>query len=185
MQSVLIGGQHGLSVSGKMSQKIDVIGETLGNFGKWQIRAMLIVFLCKIPTSWFMAVVIFTATVPNPGDFWCKPPAALNGTYKTEWIERAHPVKIGKNHMPKIDYCNVYRDVYENPLHYFGHNETIFSMHNLTTMKCPEYEYSPDYRSLTGDFTMMCGRDVLLPITQMFHILGLCVGGFIAFHMLK
>lgn len=170
-----------------MTQKIDVIGQTLGNFGKWQVRTMLIVFLCKIPTSWFMAVVIFTAPVPSPGDFWCKPPINLTADDKHNWLEMAHPVKIGKGHTPKKDYCYVYRDIYEHPMKYLGHNSTMFSLANLTTIKCPkyEYEYASEYRSLVADFTMICGRDVLLPITQMFHILGLCLGGVVAFNLLK
>lgn len=168
-----------------MTQKIDVIGQTLGNFGKWQVRTMLIVFLCKIPTSWFMAVVIFTAPAPNPGDFWCKPPAELPEINKREWIQYAHPVKIGKNHVAKTDYCHVYREIYDEPNKFIGYNATMHSMHNLTVIKCPRYEFAQDYQSLVADFTMMCGHEVLLPITQVFHILGLCLGGFIAFHLLK
>lgn len=39
----------------------DLIGSILGDFGIWQLRTVLIIFLCKIPASWFMACIIFTA----------------------------------------------------------------------------------------------------------------------------
>lgn len=48
--------------------RVDPITKVLGNFGKWQLGAMLIIFLCKVPTSWFMAIIIFTAPAPDPGN---------------------------------------------------------------------------------------------------------------------
>jgi hypothetical protein len=35
----------------------DIVGSFLGDFGKWQLRTTLIVFLVKIPAAWFMACV--------------------------------------------------------------------------------------------------------------------------------
>ncbi|XP_037807317.1 solute carrier family 22 member 3 [Lucilia sericata] len=43
------------------SPATDIIGEITGDFGVWQLRTILIIFLCKIPASWFMACIIFTA----------------------------------------------------------------------------------------------------------------------------
>lgn len=164
---------------------VDVIAKTLGNFGKWHLRTLLIIFLCKIPTSWFMAVVIFAATAPKPGDYWCKPPNLLPEEYRNEWIQKAHPVKL--NHGKSvIDYCSVYKDVYDEPFKYFGSNSTnAIPMTNETSIKCSKYEFAPDYHSLTADFQMFCGGEMLLPITQMFHIFGLLCGGLVAYHSLK
>lgn len=39
----------------------DIITDVVGNFGIWQLRTILIIFLCKIPAAWFMACIIFTA----------------------------------------------------------------------------------------------------------------------------
>lgn len=39
----------------------DIIGKVLGDFGIWQLRTALIIFLVKIPAAWFMACIIFTA----------------------------------------------------------------------------------------------------------------------------
>ncbi|KAM7363055.1 organic cation transporter protein [Cochliomyia hominivorax] len=51
----------GQSSNLKSSPATDIIGEIVGDFGVWQIRTLLIIFLCKIPASWFMACIIFTA----------------------------------------------------------------------------------------------------------------------------
>lgn len=56
------------SVAPSSTLRVDPITKVLGNFGKWQLGAMLIVFLCKIPSSWFMAIILFTAPAPNPGN---------------------------------------------------------------------------------------------------------------------
>lgn len=58
----------------KSSPATDVIGEIIGDFGVWQIRTLLIIFLCKIPASWFMACIIFTAPELYPQtEFVCDP----------------------------------------------------------------------------------------------------------------
>ncbi|XP_055849422.1 solute carrier family 22 member 13 [Episyrphus balteatus] len=50
----------------------DLIGSILGDFGIWQLRTVLIIFLCKIPASWFMACIIFTAPELYPiEEFQC------------------------------------------------------------------------------------------------------------------
>lgn len=67
-------------------EDIDVCRKMMGNFGKWQLKAMLMIFLCKIPTSWFMAVIIFTAPAPGPGDYWCRPPNDMNLSSSNDWI---------------------------------------------------------------------------------------------------
>lgn len=163
----------------------DITSEVLGSFGKWQLRAMLIIFLCKIPTSWFMAVIIFTAPAPNPGDYWCRPPDILSTKYEAEWIEIAHPVHLNQHHQPVVDHCHVYRDVIENPLHFIGPNKTKKTSKNFTLVECDHFVYNPNYHSLVVEFNLVCKRQLLLPLSQCFHIFGLLVGGIIAFIMLK
>ncbi|KAH8292517.1 hypothetical protein KR054_011295 [Drosophila jambulina] len=50
----------------------DIIGDVVGDFGIWQLRTILIIFLCKIPAAWFMACIIFTGPELYPGsEFTC------------------------------------------------------------------------------------------------------------------
>ncbi|EDW96083.1 uncharacterized protein Dyak_GE25100 [Drosophila yakuba] len=50
----------------------DVITDVVGDFGIWQLRTILIIFLCKIPAAWFMACIIFTGPELYPGsEFTC------------------------------------------------------------------------------------------------------------------
>lgn len=51
----------------------DIIGKVLGDFGIWQLRTALIIFLVKIPAAWFMACIIFTAPELYAGsEFQCE-----------------------------------------------------------------------------------------------------------------
>lgn len=38
-----------------MAHSKDIVGDVLGPFGSFQLRAILLIFLVKIPCSWFMA----------------------------------------------------------------------------------------------------------------------------------
>lgn len=184
--------------------RVDPITKVLGNFGKWQLSTMLIIFLCKVPTSWFMAIILFTAPAPNPGiflsylkkiclndhilwtgDFWCTPPSHLPGEYTADWIARAHPIKVDYHNRSSIDYCEVFTEFWENPLKYFGPNHTIIDTKNLNTRKCANYTFNPNYHSMVADFNLVCGRELLVPLSQCFHIFGLLVGGIIAYFLLK
>lgn len=169
-----------------MATTSDITSDVLGGFGKWQLRALLIVFLCKLPTSWFMAVIIFTAPAPYPGEVWCRPPDSLAPQYHDEWIKIAHPYRLSRQHQHKVlDYCWVYQDVMDNPLLFIGPNKTQTLGPNATAVPCEQFAYDPNFHSLVAEFHMVCKRQFLLPLSQCFHIFGLLCGGVIAFIMLK
>lgn len=166
--------------------RVDPITKTLGNFGKWQLSAMLIVFLCKVPTSWFMAAVIFSAPAPKPGDFWCTPPDEVPSNYTAQWIEKAHTKEINTyNNLTVINYCKVYAEVWKHPMDYLGPNKTDACPSNQTAMKCKRFTFKSDYSSLVADFSLVCDRHFWVSMSQCFHIFGLLVGGIIAYFMLK
>lgn len=163
----------------------DVTSDVLGSFGKWQLRALLIIFLCKLPTSWFMAIVIFTAPAPNPGEVWCRPPDTLPTQYLSEWNQIAHPVHFSRHHHRIVDYCHVYRDIMDDPLKFIGPNKTRTLAPNATVVTCDHFEFDPKFHSLIADFNLVCQRQLLMPLTQCFHIFGLLCGGIVAFILLK
>lgn len=163
----------------------DPVSKTLGVFGKWQLSAMLIVFLCKVPTSWFMAAIIFTAPAPNPGDFWCTPPSEVPQNYTAQWMEKAQPKLVDSYNKQSVDYCEVYAEVWKHPVDFIGPNKTDIVPKNLTTIKCERFSFNPEYFSLVADYSLVCGRSYWVSLTQCFHIIGLLTGGIIVYFMLK
>ncbi|KDR13550.1 hypothetical protein L798_12622 [Zootermopsis nevadensis] len=73
----------------RMSVNADECVSALGEFGWWQLRAILLVALVKVPSAWQMASILFTA--PSPGEFWCARPNKLLSWNTEQWREYIHP----------------------------------------------------------------------------------------------
>lgn len=168
----------------------DLVSELTGHFGKWQLKALLIIFLCKIPTSWFMAVILFSAPAPQAGEFWCRPPDHV--TNQTAWIATSHPtLRSAANNKVSIDYCNVYREIYDKDEQDVLEQNApvVIEPRNISSpldiVPCKEFSFNSPFRSVITDYGLVCGRKFLGALAQCFHIFGLLVGGVVAFHCLK
>lgn len=165
----------------------DVVNEVTGNFGKWQLRATLIIFLCKIPAVWFLAIILFTAPAPKSGDFWCLPPA--NVTNHTEWILQSHPIrKYGTDKEFQIDFCRVYKDAYDDStikLYEFSKGDNMTIRENRKVMPCAKFHYNFEFHSVIKEYNLVCSRRLLANLSQSLHIVGLLIGGIVAHFMLK
>lgn len=184
-------------------EKVDIIQRINGEFGRWQLRAVLLIFLCKIPSSWFMACIIFTAPAPRHGEFFCKPQLeTANWTRsvsspfdevkrnKTDWIKIMHPIIEAKDNEFKIDFCNVYDDADEHAEKYF-HNRNYShpwdrpTERNSTVVPCDSFLHHSSYKSIITDYDLVCSRDILVATTQFFHLFGVLTGGILAYNLLK
>lgn len=171
-----------------MAENKDIFARTTGNFGKWQFRAVLIIFLCKIPTSWFMAVIIYTAPAPKVGDYWCRPVEP----HQEKWKAVYHPA-ISQSTIPNIDYCSVYKELHSNPERYMellmrlNRSESIGTENNInnTIVTCENFDFKSGFRSLIIEYELVCDRKYLLSLSQCFHIFGLLLGGIAAYRLLK
>jgi hypothetical protein len=163
----------------------DIIGDILGPFGRWQFRAVLLIFLYKIPASWFMACIIFTAPAPQFGDFFCKPPPHLGieDDSSLEWIQFAHPAEENKT----VDFCNVFNDT----IAMNNFTATFYDIRNKShqssaaPVPCENFKHSTDYHSIITQYNLVCSREILVAVTQFFHLFGILMGGCVAFESLK
>ncbi|XP_005188240.1 organic cation transporter-like protein isoform X2 [Musca domestica] len=178
----------------KMDTKVDAVGRVTGEWGRWQLRTVLLIFLCKIPSSWFMACIIFTAPAPRHGEFFCKPPPTIGAKNQTAWIKVSHPQKEEVQDQEfAIDFCNVYKDAQEHAHHYFNYAhqedeprvweepESIKS----DIIPCKEFQHEAEFHSVITQYDLVCSRDILVSVTQFFHLFGVLTGGILANHLLK
>ncbi len=186
-------------------EKIDIIGHITGKFGRWQLRTVLLIYLTKIPSSWFMACIIFTAPAARHGEFFCKPTASVvshmpNQTTnyehlvkqnKEDFITISHPYKEEKaDEEFVIDFCNVYADA-ENHARIYFHNHThehpwVKPQRNASTIiPCDSFIHHSEYKSIITDYDLVCSRDILVATTQFFHLFGVLTGGLLAYNLLK
>lgn len=163
----------------------DPVQKVLGCFGKYQLRAMLIIFLCKMPTSWFMAILMFTALAPEPGDVHCTPPPSLPANRLNDWINGAHPKLTDRHNGSRIDYCHVYKEIMDAPIEWLDKINGSESTYNFTAIKCRNFTFAPDYHSIAAGFNLVCDRQMLVSLSQCFHILGLLLGGIVAYFLMK
>lgn len=187
-------GSNGKRSSKKMLQKVDVIGNIVGDWGKWQLRTVLLIFLVKIPSSWFMACIIFTAPAPRHGEFYCKPPTpiALHPDNKSTWVKISHPEKqevVDKEF--NIDYCNVYEDALDHVHEYYKTENNSYHPWDVPVrntsiiIPCDSFEHHANYKSIITEFDLVCSRDILVATTQFFHLFGVLCGGILATKLLE
>ncbi|XP_068152640.1 solute carrier family 22 member 4 isoform X2 [Drosophila tropicalis] len=178
----------------KMQTKVDAVGRITGPWGKWQLRTVLLIFLCKIPSSWFMACIIFTAPAPRHGEFFCKPPQAMGAPNQTEWIKVSHPQKEEREDQEfSIDFCNIYEDAQEHAHHYYNYENSAQEpkvwekplARNSNVIPCTEFQHEASYHSVVTQYDLVCSRDILVSVTQFFHLFGVLTGGILANQLLK
>lgn len=179
--------------STKMSTNVDAIGKITGDWGKWQLRAVLLIFLCKIPSSWFMACIIFTAPAPRHGEFYCKPPNTVEAQNHSAWIKVSHPAKEEEDDKEfNIDFCNVFQDAQEHAHVYYHFSQKDNEpklweepTRNSTVIPCNAFEHKSEYHSIITEYDLVCSRDILVAVTQFFHLFGVLTGGILAVNLLK
>ncbi|XP_036229375.1 organic cation transporter-like protein isoform X1 [Bactrocera oleae] len=180
--------------SSKMKTKVDAVGRITGEWGRWQLRTVLLIFLCKIPSSWFMACIIFTAPAPRHGEFFCKPPNTVGAQNDTLWIKVSHPQKEEVDDQEfSIDFCNIYQDAQEHAHHYYRYERPELeprvweepTSRNINIIPCQQFEHRAEYHSVVTQYDLVCSRDILVSVTQFFHLFGVLTGGILANHLLK
>lgn len=70
----------------QQQERTDIVGETLGDWGKWQFRTVLLIFLCKIPACFCMTIIIFTAPSPRQVTAPCFLSGEANATMTSSTI---------------------------------------------------------------------------------------------------
>lgn len=179
----------------------DAVGKFLGPFGKWQLRSTLLIYLVKIPSAWFMACVsficclqaprplthtcikfklIFTAKSPLPGEIFCRPSHEANIANTTLWIQSAHRKIFNKvENEESYNFCHVYENSTADENLNFSGNV------NQTFVECSDFVHRPSFYSIIHQYGLICSREAHVALSQSFHLLGVLIGGIIAYYMLK
>jgi hypothetical protein len=177
----------------EVHESLDYVGNFLGAFGRWQLRTILLIYLCKIPSSWFMSCVIFTAPTPEHGEVFCTP--NQKDTSK-KWIKIAYTSKRDElDQEVTIDFCNIYEDAKEHVERFLNDSQSTNKVddidlfetpeHNSILVPCRTFEHKKIYHSIITQYDLYCSRDILVAVTQFFHLFGVLCGGIIATNMLK
>ncbi|XP_017856517.1 PREDICTED: solute carrier family 22 member 7 [Drosophila arizonae] len=154
---------------------VDIVQHINGNFGRWQLRTILLIFLCKIPTAWFMACIIYTAPYPQRGELVCRS-ASWNASESLPSESR------NTDRLFSVQVCNAYA---QSLSHNFVQRYGTSWNGTQQVMPCERVEHHAEYKSLIVDFDLICSRRVLVAVTQSFHALGALIGGLLAYQALQ
>ncbi|KAH8250183.1 hypothetical protein KR026_007095, partial [Drosophila bipectinata] len=175
---------------GHTSSNQDVVEQVNGSFGRWQLRTILLIFLCKIPSAWFTVIIVYTAPYPWKGELVCHPSDWNASESRVEPVNRNQQLwqeARSTDRLFNVDVCNAYaqsltRGYVRNHGSEWNATESERSQHSLP---CEHVEHTSDYKSLITQFDLICSRRVLVAMTQSFHALGALIGGLMAYSALK
>lgn len=147
------------------------VADLIGDWGVWQLRTVLLIFLCKIPAAWFMACLLFTAPFAKSGEYRCKQTTLTTMmTNPVEFTALDHPQTSNGG----IDVCHVYRNkTYKSSMEYLQDTEP-----------CTAFEHHSAFDSLVTQFDLVCSRTILIAVTQFAHLCGVLTGGIFATKLL-
>lgn len=154
---------------------MDVISQVIGGWGRWQLRTVLLIYLCKIPSAWFMACIIYTAPTPRYGEFFCRPSSVDGGGGENHSVHGMRTTDsyalFGTSHAAEpgldMDFCRTYDD------------------YNGTGIPCEEFEHAAGFNSLVTQFDLVCSKTILIAVTQFFHLFGVLTGGILAVKLIN
>ncbi|KAM8705372.1 hypothetical protein ACLKA7_009782 [Drosophila subpalustris] len=133
----------------------DIITQIVGHFGIWQLRSVLIIFLCKIPAAWFMACIIFTAPDIHPNEeFTCDTSA----------------YGVAENCSVSQDQCSVL---------------VAYGDGNFAMRQCQKFNYAEVFHSLIMEFDLVCLCDIFVAWSQYWHLFGMFLGGVVATRLMR
>ncbi|ALC47328.1 CG4465 [Drosophila busckii] len=142
-------------LSEQTTEESDVLQDVLGHFGIWQLRSVLIIFLCKLPAAWYMACIIFTA-----------PDIYANEEYSCD----TSVYGAADNSTVSADQCYV--------LVSYGES-------NYVVRQCQQFNYNYHFRSLIMEFDLVCLCEIFVSWSQYWHLFGLFIGGVVATRLMR
>lgn len=151
------------------------VTDLTGEWGPWQRRTVLLIFLCKIPAAWFMACLIFTAPFANSGEYRCKQTPTYTASTAANYMESTtivHPITLNGDD----DVCNV------NKNNTLAHSTAKIA---ADIEPCNAFEHHSPFNSLVTQFDLVCSRTILIAVTQFFHLCGVLTGGIFATKLLN
>lgn len=159
-----------------MTKNVDIISEIIGDWGQWQFRTVILIYLCKIPSAWFMACIIFTAPIPKPGEISCyqvQPEIIVN--QNDYWLERQTQIQ-----QHSTDYCHkLNRTTFNSNLSYVEYD------HNYESIPCTSFRFNTQFESTITKFNLICSRSILIATSQFFHLFGVLTGGILATKLME
>ncbi|KAH8416957.1 hypothetical protein KR222_000208, partial [Zaprionus bogoriensis] len=151
----------------------DVIGELMGHYGKWQLLMTVLLSLFQVPNTFHISSSVYQAANK---DFWCQRPAHLQQL----------PVDVWRNLSGSRDNCRQTAGIDWSRMS----NETLPAQLQVNAtagtgklIACSSWEYETNDNvgnSWTSQWDLVCDKEYLKNVAEMFFLLGVATGGIIS-----
>lgn len=158
-----------------MAKSVDIVSDIIGDFGPWQFRAVILIYLCKIPSAFFMACIIFTAPIPKPGEISCYQPKAESLFNQTAWTESKN---ISQQVLHSVDFCIKLNRINDDAT--LNNESYAEDDNNYDSLSCTSFEFNTPFETTITKFNLVCARTILIATSQFFHLFGVLTGGVLA-----
>ncbi|XP_060526472.1 solute carrier family 22 member 3-like isoform X2 [Cylas formicarius] len=134
----------------------DIIRDTIGDFGRWQLKISLLMSLLKFPMAWFQMSIIFLAP---PMSFWCRKPEDADEWMRLYDVENATASNEGLNKG-----------------HCYMTNSTDNQSYNVACPYGYVYNTSVFKSTITSEWNLVCANQRLMDVTQVTLMFGVLTG---------
>lgn len=133
-----------------------IIKETIGYFGRWQLKISILMALLKLPIAWFQLSIVFLAP---PTQFWCKQPENFKNLTENQWKSLAfyNNYTLLKNERLNSGYCEMF-DKTTPCINGYNYNKTIFKS------------------TIISEWDLVCGDQIYIDLVQITLMFGVLIG---------
>lgn len=170
----------------------DLILDTIGEFGRWQKRTTILIFLSKTISCWCMAIILFNAPAQKSYLIHCY--SEQNGTLDSRiddgvfiendtvqyyWQKILHPEVIAPfDKQFEIDFCDLTNDIDDHV-----ERDSVLPLNK--TMHCNSLKHEKFIHTKRTKFDWLCSRNIVAAFTQISFLFGVLTGGIIGWILVK
>ncbi|XP_003436361.2 organic cation transporter protein isoform X2 [Anopheles gambiae] len=162
------GGSKGAKKRKSSDEESDIIGELIGDYGKWQFVMTFLLSLFQVPNTFHIYSPTFQAADKS---FWCRRPTHLDDV----------PIDRWRNVSSSVENCRMLNYDW-NALTSAQLSMSNFSLpKNVTdTVACSAWEFDVHDNlgnTWSSEWNLVCDKEYLKNVAEMFFLAGVATGG--------
>ncbi|XP_062564202.1 organic cation transporter protein isoform X2 [Armigeres subalbatus] len=144
----------------------DVIGDLIGDYGKWQFVMTFLLSLFQVPNTFHIYSPTFQAAEKS---HWCRRPSHLNDISVDLW----------RNVTQQRENCRILNYDWDS----VGSEQTLRNLSipgNLSHVSCISWEFDPNDNlgnTWASEWSLVCDKEYLKDVAEMFFLVGVATGG--------
>ncbi|XP_055635229.1 solute carrier family 22 member 21 isoform X2 [Toxorhynchites rutilus septentrionalis] len=147
-------------------EECDVIGNLIGDYGKWQFVMTFLLSLFQVPNTFHIYSPTFQAAEKS---HWCRRPSHLNDT----------PVDFWRNVTRAQKDCRILNYDWDS----ISSEQSLRNLslpHNLSDVACSAWEFDINDslgNTWASEWNLVCDKEYLRDVAEMFFLVGVATGG--------